>query len=354
MRITKILLFILLMSVSAIAQQQEAGIVLAVNGDVRIESTGVGDSVPATVRSIIYQDDLIITGSDGRVQILFRDDTIMSISPDTELALEDFDFSSTGSSFAANILKGVARVVTGEIVKRNPENFRISTPHASISIRGTTVTTVVLPSGTSAIVNDATIGFPVVMTSRNTSEVISSDATGMVLHTSPDGATIVREATPDEMRLSQNATPSLPVGSETKGADNRNELDNRVISVAPPPPPTTFSGNLSDPLGVVSFDVDLVSGSINNLYAYHAVTPDANDVLEIRQTGALMLDRYGNFAGSTSSGEIAITINTGDYGSTDGVSVSGRASNDTANIRIGLESGGLEYGDLTDTGLVRQ
>ncbi|MDR2868881.1 MAG: FecR family protein, partial [Deferribacteraceae bacterium] len=306
MRIVISLLFVFLMSIVAFAQQ-EAGIVLSVSGDVRLESAGVGaNSSPATVKAIIYQDDVIITGEDGRVQVLFRDDTIMSLSPDTELALTDFDFSRTGSSFAANVAKGVARVVTGEIVKRNPENFNISTPHATIAIRGTTVTAIVQPEGTSTIINDATLGRPVLVTSIATNETVSSDQTGMALRAEASGAASVREATAEELRVSQQVSPSLPTDSEIAAVDSRSNLTDRVINNATTPeylpeelaPMTAelgvgeavYKGQLSNGRwfsthsGNFSFNVNMNSGLVTNFNANVRNVGGRGGSLEIRQS----------------------------------------------------------------------
>ncbi|MDR2869110.1 MAG: FecR family protein [Deferribacteraceae bacterium] len=329
MRIIKIVFFVFLINIAAYAQpagsivSQPAGIVLSVSGDVQLESAGMGgDSYPATVKAIIYQDDVIITGDNGRVQVLFRDDTIMSLSPDTELALTDFDFSGTGNSFAANIAKGVARVVTGEIVKRNPENFNISTPHATIAIRGTTVTAIVQPAGTSTIINDATLGRPVVVTSIATNEVVSSDLTGMALHADAGGAASVREATADELRVSQQVSPSLPIDSETVATESRNDLGGRTINavdnaikeandngVLPPElTPVTveaavYTGSLdrvsgvSGSAGSFSFHVNMSSGQVTSFEA-DIRQHNGPDHLEIRHDGGMVIQADGSFSSS--------------------------------------------------------
>lgn len=87
----------------------------------------------------IFVSDVIATGKDGRLDVKFEDGTTMALGPNSEIIVNDFVMTDSKNSFSAGIMKGAARLVTGDLVKRNPNGFKVTTPRATIGIRGTTV-----------------------------------------------------------------------------------------------------------------------------------------------------------------------------------------------------------------------
>lgn len=87
----------------------------------------------------IFRNDSLKTGSDGSLAMVFRDDTLLSIGPDSELAINEFLFSPAEGrlSFLTRLLRGTAACMTGIIGRLAPESFRFETPVANIGIRGT-------------------------------------------------------------------------------------------------------------------------------------------------------------------------------------------------------------------------
>lgn len=104
-------------------------------------STIVRDTVPlpATKGSKLFRGDLLKTGANGSMAIVFRDDTLLSLGPNSEIALTEFLFSPAEGklSFITKLLRGTAACVTGIIGKLSPESVRFETPVANIGIRGT-------------------------------------------------------------------------------------------------------------------------------------------------------------------------------------------------------------------------
>jgi hypothetical protein len=88
---------------------------------------------------MVVKDDSLKTGADGSMSMIFRDDTMLSIGPNSELKVKDFQFSPGEEklSFVARLLRGTAACVTGIIGKLSPDAFRFETPVANIGIRGT-------------------------------------------------------------------------------------------------------------------------------------------------------------------------------------------------------------------------
>jgi len=87
----------------------------------------------------IQVSDTISTDASGRVKVLFNDDSAVSIGPNTTMEMGEYADAGNGSAFGVHVPQGVLRVITGKIVDQNPNGFKITTPEAVISIRGTIV-----------------------------------------------------------------------------------------------------------------------------------------------------------------------------------------------------------------------
>ena len=84
-------------------------------------------------------DDVLVTGPEGAIGIIFADETTISLGPESKLSLEEFVFEPERSrfSFVVKLMKGTAAYVSGLIAKLSPEAARFITPSASIGVRGT-------------------------------------------------------------------------------------------------------------------------------------------------------------------------------------------------------------------------
>jgi len=83
--------------------------------------------------------DTLGTGPDGSVGIILRDDSSLSIGPDSRLVLRTFLFSPSEGKFGlvARITRGTMAYLSGLIGKLASEKARFETPTATIGIRGT-------------------------------------------------------------------------------------------------------------------------------------------------------------------------------------------------------------------------
>jgi len=119
------------------ALEKYAGSIKNVKGTAAI----VRDSKPiaVTLGTRVYRNDTLKTGADGSLAMVFRDDTLLSIGPDSELVVNEFLYSPAEGklSLVARMLKGTAAFVSGIIGKLAPESVRFETPVATIGLRGT-------------------------------------------------------------------------------------------------------------------------------------------------------------------------------------------------------------------------
>lgn len=88
---------------------------------------------------------------DGEVRILFVDETKVTISKYSTLIIDEFVYDNNTKKGKVNLKAsfGTLRYTSGLIAKNNRENIRITTPTASVSVRGTDFEVVVKGSGES-------------------------------------------------------------------------------------------------------------------------------------------------------------------------------------------------------------
>jgi len=98
-----------------------------------------GQTMTVKIGLEIYQNDTLRTGPDGSLGVVFRDDTLLSMGPESVLVIDEFVFAPKQGKFSIVIrmLKGTAAYLSGLISKLAPESAHFKTPTASIGIRGT-------------------------------------------------------------------------------------------------------------------------------------------------------------------------------------------------------------------------
>ena len=98
-----------------------------------------GRQIPAIVGTPVYAEDSLGTGADGRVGLTLRDDTRLSIGPQTTIEISRFVYAQSDSQFAfvLKVVRGVVAYVSGRIAKLSPDAVRLETPSAIVGVRGT-------------------------------------------------------------------------------------------------------------------------------------------------------------------------------------------------------------------------
>jgi len=112
--------------------------VKTVMGKVVIQRSG--QRLPANIGDPLFEKDVIETGPDGGIGITFIDNTVFSTGPNSQLALDEFQFDSNNfrGSLLADMRQGSLAVVAGDITRSSPGAMKIKTPTAVIGVRGTT------------------------------------------------------------------------------------------------------------------------------------------------------------------------------------------------------------------------
>jgi hypothetical protein len=91
-------------------------------------------------KSLIFQQDLVSTGSNGRLQLRFTDNSRVSLRPDTLFKVDEYEYQQSAPSNGKSVyrlLKGGLRTITGAISDADVDNYQVQTPIATIGVRGT-------------------------------------------------------------------------------------------------------------------------------------------------------------------------------------------------------------------------
>ena len=100
-----------------------------------------GAIIELTRESLLLKHDQITTKDNTKVQLLFQDETIISIGKNSSFQISDYLFDEKSKKYEAkfDMFKGTFKTITGKIGKLSPKNFNLKTKTASIGIRGTQV-----------------------------------------------------------------------------------------------------------------------------------------------------------------------------------------------------------------------
>jgi len=107
--------------------------------------------------SRVFLNDRIETQKGGRIRIMLDDGTVIEQGEMSVLVLDQYvccQSPPSDSAFAARIVKGLCRFITGLITKLNPDRFSVKTGMATIGIRGCDVAIRSGPAGDSIYVLD--------------------------------------------------------------------------------------------------------------------------------------------------------------------------------------------------------
>ena len=132
----KILIFVILTftSVANASNNSFVGIIGAAIGDIKNQK----DEKLANGSKIFF-GDTIISNSKSNAQILFLDQTVLTLGEETELTIDEFvyDPNSQDGSFVSTVKTGTVKFITGQISKKNPDNLEVKVPAGTLGARGT-------------------------------------------------------------------------------------------------------------------------------------------------------------------------------------------------------------------------
>ena len=89
----------------------------------------------------IFASDTLRTAADGAVGVTMRDDTRLSLGPNSEVRVDRYVYApgEGGLGMVLKFMRGVAVYVSGRMAKLAPDSIRLEAPSAIVGVRGTTV-----------------------------------------------------------------------------------------------------------------------------------------------------------------------------------------------------------------------
>lgn len=126
---------LLLLLSAGMSMAEPIGRVISLSGEVFAENGGKTRQL--SLKADVEREDTIRTNATGKVQIFFEDDTTVTVGPNARLQMQEFVAEGSQPAFKAHLVEGMARVITGKIVEKNPLGFQVTTPEATVGIRGT-------------------------------------------------------------------------------------------------------------------------------------------------------------------------------------------------------------------------
>eukprot|EP01022_Parablepharisma_sp_SALTPOND_P014677 TRINITY_DN2015_c0_g2_i2.p1 TRINITY_DN2015_c0_g2~~TRINITY_DN2015_c0_g2_i2.p1 ORF type:complete len:1301 (-),score=132.12 TRINITY_DN2015_c0_g2_i2:1119-4610(-) len=184
----------------------------ALSGDVSIIESG--KSSPATMSSVIDKKDKIVTGESGKAQIVFKDNTVITLGINSDFAIEEYFSDAKKPKASFSIGKGTFKALTGAMGKINPDGFKLKTKTATIGIRGTGILGQVTPTENNLACTQGAITVTSV-TTGDTVEVPAGSITTVTPNTPP---TPPRAYTPEETGAieSESGVNEMPSDTQTQ------------------------------------------------------------------------------------------------------------------------------------------
>lgn len=141
------LLVILLMVFQVSSAWALAGTIQNILGSAKIHKK-TGQINPAIRNDQLYEGDTVIAENASNVQIRMIDGAVIWLRANSEFKIDAYKSKKNGSDVDESSLKlltGSMRTVTGLIGKQNPDGYKLSTPNATIGVRGTEYDAVFVP-----------------------------------------------------------------------------------------------------------------------------------------------------------------------------------------------------------------
>lgn len=129
------------LSVSSVSAA-DIGTVTRLSGEARVLSA---DGKTRTLRqgSAISPGDMAITGKDSRLDIRFSDESLVQLKPESRFRIDEYAYRGKpdgNEKGLFSLIKGGFRTITGMIGRINKNAYAVTTPTATIGIRGTEYT----------------------------------------------------------------------------------------------------------------------------------------------------------------------------------------------------------------------
>jgi hypothetical protein len=175
-------------------------------------------STPSGVNTAVLMNDTIITAR-AKARLEFDDKTTVNITEQSKITIDEFVYDPKAGSgkLAMKMVQGTARYASGQIAKNSPQNVNVTTPTATVAVRGTDFSMTVDELGRSLVM---------LLPSCDAGGCV----TGAILVSNEAGSVLMDTAYQTTIVTSLTSAPSSPVIVTIDQANINN-----LLIVAPPP-----------------------------------------------------------------------------------------------------------------------
>lgn len=125
--------------------QQAVGVNAAIRNSVQTRTGATAALRPAQLRAGVRMGDQFVTGAQSQVQVLLNDRSTFTVGANARMTVDRFVVAEQGAGgVTASVARGAFRFASGRAT-RGPSRQAITTPVASIGVRGTIVEGLVGP-----------------------------------------------------------------------------------------------------------------------------------------------------------------------------------------------------------------
>ncbi len=126
-----------MVNLPALADDTIIGYVKTVKGEAFV--VNAGNPIKATVGTPIKAGNILRTSARASLGVTFKDNTVMSFGPDTELTVDEYVYAPNKGNLklGASLAKGTLAYLSGAIAKIKPDAVSVKTPTGTIGVRGT-------------------------------------------------------------------------------------------------------------------------------------------------------------------------------------------------------------------------
>ncbi len=122
---------------SARAEEAPVGFVKTLSGTANLTRGATATAVALAMP--VYENDRLETGRDGELGVTFRDDTRISLGPNSRIELKHVVFKPAIEQFGfiLSLVYGTLEYISGLTEKLAPDAMSIETPGFTVGARGT-------------------------------------------------------------------------------------------------------------------------------------------------------------------------------------------------------------------------
>jgi hypothetical protein len=112
------------------------------------------DSLPLKLKDDIFLNDVLVTSANSTLGVTFNDATTFNLTANARIAVDNYIYEDSGKNNSAlfDVARGTVAFVAASVAKNG--DMKITTPSASLGIRGTTGLVEVEPGATATSANN--------------------------------------------------------------------------------------------------------------------------------------------------------------------------------------------------------